>query len=74
MRTRGGGARLTGGLADYQVGALVHLELPGVLGPVLLAEPLHLFALHAGEPRHTEDAAPQDRAAVGLQRQVGVPE
>jgi len=65
---------LTGGLADDEVGALVHLELPGVQGTVLLTQTLHLLALHAGESRHTEHAATQHRAPMVLHHQVGVPE
>lgn len=54
--------------------ALIHFELAGISGPMLLAEPLHLFALCAGEARHTNDTAKQHGAQVILNWQVCVPE
>lgn len=46
--------------------ALIHFELTGVLGSVLITEPLHLFALCAREAGHTNSAATQHWAQMVL--------
>lgn len=56
------------------MGALVHLELSSVAGPVQLAEPLHLLTLHRGEACDTDGAATEHRAQVVLYGQVSVSE
>lgn len=61
-------------LTNNEVCALVHFELAAVFGPVLLTEPLHLFALCAGEARHTNRTAEQHGAQEVLNWQVCVPE
>lgn len=60
----------TFGLTDDEVCALVHLELPTVLRPMLIAEALHFLALGTGQPRHTYGTAAQHRAHVLLQRHL----
>lgn len=64
----------TWGLADNEVSAFVHLELAGVTPTVQFTQPLHLFALHRGQTRHTHSATFENRTPVLLQTQVWVPE
>lgn len=54
--------------------ALIHFELAGVFGSMLLTESLHLFAFCAGEARHTNSTAKQHGTQIVLQGQVCVPE
>lgn len=65
---------LTCRFTNNEVCALVHFKLAGVFGAVLLTEPLHLFALRAGEACYTDGASKQDGAQVVLNGQVCVPE
>lgn len=66
--------RLACWFTNDEVCTLVHFELTGVGGSVLLTESLHFFTLRAGEAGHTNSAATQHGAQVVLHGQVCVPE
>lgn len=78
MRSRRSYWPLCWGLACWFINdemcALVHLELTRVFGSVLLAQPLHLFTLRAGEACHANSAATQHGAQIVLNRQICIPE